>query len=160
MNKCTQLFPFVRDLFDDQARARKATRIVAGIMQARCPRLSEIAREMSGNEEANYKCIQCFLDATDPNVLRPFHLPQAQTRSLATLLFLLTALPFLRSSALSELMSELEVNSLFAENRAWRTLEDTTPPTALSIPLLLGIDILECAISPLYLNISKKFETT
>jgi Transposase DDE domain len=65
MNKCTQLFPFVRELFDDQARARKATRIVAGIMQARSPRLSEIARKMSGNEEANYKCIQRFLDGND-----------------------------------------------------------------------------------------------
>jgi Transposase DDE domain len=66
MNKCTQLLPFVRDLFDDQGHARKATRIVDGIMKARSPRLSEIARAMGGNEEANYKCIQRFLVATDP----------------------------------------------------------------------------------------------
>jgi|GEM_PF-5327919 len=30
MNKFTQLLPFVEDLFDDQAIARKATRIVTG----------------------------------------------------------------------------------------------------------------------------------
>jgi hypothetical protein len=54
MNKCTQLFPFVQDLFDDSAVARKAARVVAGILKARSPRLSDIAREMSGNEVANY----------------------------------------------------------------------------------------------------------
>ncbi len=66
MNKCTQLLPFVQDLLDDQAIAEKATRIVDGILRARSPRLSEIARAMGGNEEANYKCIQRFLDANDP----------------------------------------------------------------------------------------------
>ena len=66
MNKCTQLLPFVQDLFDDQASVQKATRIVDGILQARSPRLSEIARAMKGNEAANYKVIQRFLAGHDP----------------------------------------------------------------------------------------------
>jgi hypothetical protein len=66
MDKCTQLLPFVQTLFDDPAIARKATSIVAGIMKSRSPRLSEIAREMSGKEAANYKTIQRFLEGTDP----------------------------------------------------------------------------------------------
>ena len=66
MNKCTQLLPFVQDLFGDRASAEKATRIVDGILKARSPRLSEIARAMKGNEAANYKYLQRFLDANDP----------------------------------------------------------------------------------------------
>ena len=66
MNKCTQLFPFVQDLFDDRAAAQKATQIVDGILKARSPRQSDIARAMQGNEAANYKCIQRFLEANDP----------------------------------------------------------------------------------------------
>ena len=66
MDKCTQLLPFVQDLFDDRGSAQKATRIVDGILQARSPRLSEIARAMKGNEAANYKSIQRFLVGNDP----------------------------------------------------------------------------------------------
>ncbi len=66
MNKCTQLLPFMQALFDDPATARKATAILVGILKARSPRLSEIAREMSGGEAANYKAIQRFLDDMDP----------------------------------------------------------------------------------------------
>jgi len=58
--------PFVQDLFDDRASVQKATRIVDGILQARSPRLSEIARAMKGNEAANYKVIQRFLAGHDP----------------------------------------------------------------------------------------------
>jgi hypothetical protein len=74
MNKCTQLLPFVRDLFDDQVVAQKAARIVAWILGAQSPRMSEIAREMGGNETANYKCVQRFLEASDPRevLLRMF----------------------------------------------------------------------------------------
>jgi len=66
MSKCTQLLPFVQDLFEDRAAAQKAARIVDGILQARSPRLSEIARAMKGNEAANYKVIQRFLEGNDP----------------------------------------------------------------------------------------------
>ncbi len=66
MDKCTQLLPFVQDLFDDRATAQKATQIVNGILKARSPRLSEIARAMQGNEAGNYKAIQRFLEGNDP----------------------------------------------------------------------------------------------
>jgi len=66
MNKFIHLFRFVLCLFDDGDTARKATPIVEGIMKARSPRLSDIAREMCGNETANYKHIQRFVDKVDP----------------------------------------------------------------------------------------------
>ncbi len=66
MNKCTQLLPFLQALFGDSKIAREAARITTGIMQARSPRLSDIAREMSGNEAANYKTIQRFLAEIGP----------------------------------------------------------------------------------------------
>ena len=66
MNKFTQLFPFVQNIFDDKKTSKTATRIITGILKARSPRISEIARAMSGNEDANYKCIQRFLGANDP----------------------------------------------------------------------------------------------
>ena len=66
MNKFTQLFPFVQNIFDDKNTSKTATRIITGILKARSPRISEIARAMSGNEDANYKCIQRFLGANDP----------------------------------------------------------------------------------------------
>jgi hypothetical protein len=56
----------MQTLFDDPEIARKASRIAAGIMQGRSPRLSDIAREMTGNEAANYKVIQRFLDGIEP----------------------------------------------------------------------------------------------
>ena len=49
-----------------QAAATESARIVAGILKGRSPRMSEIAREMTGNEAANYKCVQRFLEAHDP----------------------------------------------------------------------------------------------
>jgi hypothetical protein len=52
MNKFTQLLPFMQTLFDDPTTARKASAILAGILKARSPRLSEIAREMYGGEAA------------------------------------------------------------------------------------------------------------
>jgi hypothetical protein len=44
---------------------KKAEAIITGILKARSPRLSDIAREMSGTEAANYKSIQRFLGAED-----------------------------------------------------------------------------------------------
>jgi hypothetical protein len=65
MDKFTQLLPFVQDLFDEPAIARKATRIIDGILKGRSPRLSDISRAMDGNETTNYKCLQRFLDTQD-----------------------------------------------------------------------------------------------
>ena len=69
MNKFTQLLPFLQDLFDDPATARRATEVVTGILKARSPRLSEIARAMYGNEASNYKRVQRFLDGNDPQAV-------------------------------------------------------------------------------------------
>ena len=66
MDKCTQFLPFLQTLFDDPEIAQKASRIMVGIMQGRSPRLSDISREMAGNEAANYKAIQRFLESSDP----------------------------------------------------------------------------------------------
>ena len=66
MNKCNQLLPFVQELFGNAANSRAVARIIDGILKARSPRVSEIARAMSGNEAANYKRIQRFLAANDP----------------------------------------------------------------------------------------------
>jgi hypothetical protein len=66
MNKFTQILPFVQYLFDEDEMARKAAWIVEGILKGRSPRLSDIAREMSGEEAANYKCLQRFMDRVDP----------------------------------------------------------------------------------------------
>jgi hypothetical protein len=58
MNKFTHLSDFFGYLFDDARDIEKA--ITAGILKAHSCRLSDIAREMSGNESGNYKCIQRF----------------------------------------------------------------------------------------------------
>ncbi len=62
MNKFTHLRGFVEYLFDDKEMVEKASQIIEGILIARSPRLSDIAREMCRNEAANYKCIQRFVD--------------------------------------------------------------------------------------------------
>jgi hypothetical protein len=74
MDKFTHMSEFLGYLFDDQDEMDKARRIVEGILKARSPRLSDIAREMRGAEGANYKCIQRFLSASQPqsSLLRLF----------------------------------------------------------------------------------------
>jgi len=66
MNKFTHLLRFVQHLFDDGETAKKVKTIIDGLLKARSPRLSDIAREMPGKEEANYKCIQRFLASSSP----------------------------------------------------------------------------------------------
>jgi hypothetical protein len=63
MDKFTHLSDFLAYLFDDDRSIEKAKAITAGILKARSCRLSDIAREMPGNESANYKCIQRFTAA-------------------------------------------------------------------------------------------------
>lgn len=64
MDKFTHLSDFLGYLFEDERSIKKAQAITAGIMQAQSCRLSDIAREMAGNEAANYKCIQRFVAQT------------------------------------------------------------------------------------------------
>jgi hypothetical protein len=66
MNKFTHVCRFVQSLFDEDRLARKATQILEGILKARSPRLSDIAREMVGGESKNYKCLQRFLEQVSP----------------------------------------------------------------------------------------------
>ena len=66
MNKFIHLFRFVKYLFDDDDTAYKATRIIEGMLKGRSPRQSDIAREMCGNEAANYKSIQRFVNKVEP----------------------------------------------------------------------------------------------
>lgn len=72
MDKFTHRSEYFAYLFDDECSIQKAQAITRGILKARCCRVSEIAREMPGNETANYKCIQRFVAKTDlkANLLR------------------------------------------------------------------------------------------
>lgn len=74
MNKFTHLCDFLGYLFDDERSIKKAQAITAGILQAHSCRLSDIAREIAGNEASNYKCIQRFVAETalKPILLRLF----------------------------------------------------------------------------------------
>ena len=53
MNKFTHLGEFLGMIFDEQDTLQKAKEVVTGILKARSPRLSDISREMHGNEAAN-----------------------------------------------------------------------------------------------------------
>jgi len=61
MDKFTHLSEFLGYLFDEEGAVEKAQAITTGILKARSCRLSEVAREMAGNEAANYKSIQRFV---------------------------------------------------------------------------------------------------
>jgi len=66
MNKFIRIFEFAQQLFSDHRTAKQATQIIEGIMEARSPRLSEIAAKMPGNTDASYKRLQRFLQDNDP----------------------------------------------------------------------------------------------
>jgi len=61
----TRISAFMQHLFDRESVARRATEIVAGILEGRSPRLSDIAQHMPGTPAANYKAIQRFIAGTD-----------------------------------------------------------------------------------------------
>lgn len=66
MNKFIRISKFAEQLFTNQKQARHASEILAGIIAARSPRLSDIAAYMPGHSAANYKRIQRFLQEEDP----------------------------------------------------------------------------------------------
>jgi hypothetical protein len=66
MNKFTHLGEFLGELIEDTDILEKAKKVIKGILQARSPRQSDIAREMSGSEAGNYKYLQRFLQQSDP----------------------------------------------------------------------------------------------
>lgn len=51
---------------DTNGDTEMAARIIKGILDARSPRISDIANAMKGNPDANYKAIQRFIDKIDP----------------------------------------------------------------------------------------------
>ena len=66
MNKFIRIFEFAQQLFIDEHTTHQASEIIEGIMEARSPRLSDIAARMAGNEAASYKRIQRFLQDNEP----------------------------------------------------------------------------------------------
>lgn len=66
MNKCIRISAFAEQLFLNRKAVQQASEIIAGIMEARSPRLSDIAAHMSGNPDACYKRIQRFLYRNEP----------------------------------------------------------------------------------------------
>jgi hypothetical protein len=66
MNKFIRITEFAKHLFSDPKVAQQASQIIAGIMTACSPRLSDIAARMPGSEAASYKRIQRFLCDNDP----------------------------------------------------------------------------------------------
>jgi hypothetical protein len=65
MDKFTHLDEFLGYVVEDWRAVKTAQPILAGILKAHSCRLSEIAREMPGKEEANYKSIQRFVAKQD-----------------------------------------------------------------------------------------------
>ena len=65
MNKCIKILPFTKELFDQEDQAKKAARILHGILKARSGRLTHISHKMKGNPAGNYKLIQRFLKQVD-----------------------------------------------------------------------------------------------
>jgi hypothetical protein len=65
MNRSNHLSGFLGYLFDDEQSVEKAQASTAGILRSGSCRMSEMARAMSGNETANYKCIQRFVAKTN-----------------------------------------------------------------------------------------------
>jgi hypothetical protein len=66
MNKFIRISKFAEQLFTNEKHARHASEIIAGIITAHSPRLSDIATHMPGHSAANYKRIQRFLQEEDP----------------------------------------------------------------------------------------------
>jgi len=65
MYKFMQIEKFAKVIFDTEVTAKKASKIMEGILQAKSPRISDIADQMKGGEAANYKMIQRFLKHED-----------------------------------------------------------------------------------------------
>lgn len=66
MNNFIRVQKFSEYLFGDKKTARQGGEILAGILKACSPRLSDIASQMPGSEAASYKRIQRFLHDHDP----------------------------------------------------------------------------------------------
>jgi len=61
MNKFINYSEFMHYLIDDEKAAEKGGEIVKGILEAKSPRLSNIAEQMDGQSESNYRAIHRFI---------------------------------------------------------------------------------------------------
>lgn len=66
MLKFNDVRQFAQYLFEEKRLAHQGAKILTAILQAQSPRLSEIAQQMSGTAESNYKQLQRFLAQVDP----------------------------------------------------------------------------------------------
>lgn len=71
MNKFTQISRYLEKILDTDEQIKKGEVIIPAIWKARSARLSDIAREMPGNESANYKCLQRFMAGIEPEQMTP-----------------------------------------------------------------------------------------
>jgi hypothetical protein len=60
-----RILDFAKLLFANEKMAIKASEIIEALLEARSPRISDIADQMSGNYDASYKSIQRFLKSED-----------------------------------------------------------------------------------------------
>lgn len=65
MNKFINYSEFMHYLLDDEKKAEKGGEIVKAILEARSPRLTNIAEQMEGQSESNYKAIHRFIRQAD-----------------------------------------------------------------------------------------------
>lgn len=65
MNKFINYSEFMHYLIDDEKAAEKGGEIVQGILKGKSPRLTNIAEQMDGQSESNYKAIHRFIGQTD-----------------------------------------------------------------------------------------------
>ncbi len=66
----SKLSPFTRALFDDAAQAQQAARILHAQLRAQSQRLTDIARQLHGKADSNYKQLQRFLHRVNLKALR------------------------------------------------------------------------------------------
>lgn len=79
MFKFINLFDLVQYLFEQDGLLKKATIILQALLEARSPRLSQIAEKMPGHPAASYKTLQRFLAKVDLKaVLLRFFQEQAE----------------------------------------------------------------------------------
>ena len=65
MNKFINYSEFMHYLMDDEKKADKGGEIVKAILAAKSPRLTNIAEQMDGQSESNYKAIHRFIKQVD-----------------------------------------------------------------------------------------------
>lgn len=65
MYKFTRIIRFAKSLLDEEKSARKASKIMEGILEAQSPHISDIADKMRSKEAGNYLMIHRFLKQED-----------------------------------------------------------------------------------------------